>query len=141
MKRAMKPSESVASRARRRPPLIEVNRVDDGLGELAEPVPEPHLVEGIQAARLQPIAAEGALEVGVPLQQHDLHPSASKQVGESRSGGPRPDDDDASDRHDATPFGLGTITVPAMLPNDSFQPHASAAKRVGGKPELGGPCL
>jgi len=97
--------------------LVEVDRVDDGPGELAEPVQEPHLVEGIQAAGLQPITAEGALQVGVPLQQRDLHPTAGKQVGEGRSGGPRPDDDDVSDRHDATPIGLGTITVPALLPN------------------------
>ena len=67
--------------------------------------------------------------------------TAGKQVGESRAGGTRPDDDDVSDRHDATPFGLGTITVPALLPNDRLQPHASAAKRVGCKPELGGLCL
>ncbi len=66
-------------------PLVEVDRVDDGLGELAEPVPEPHLVEGVKAAGLQPIAAEGALKVGVPLQQRDLHPAAGEQVGESRS--------------------------------------------------------
>ena len=57
-------------------PPIEVNRVDDGLGELAEPVPEPHLVEGVDAAGLQPIAAEGALKARVALQQRDLHPAA-----------------------------------------------------------------
>jgi hypothetical protein len=44
-------------------------------GELAEPVPEPHLVEGVDAAGLQPIAAEGALKAGVALQQRDLHPA------------------------------------------------------------------
>ena len=60
-------------------------RVDHGPGELAEPVPKPHLVEGVHAAGLQPIAAEGALEVGVPLQQGDLHAAAGEQVGESRS--------------------------------------------------------
>jgi hypothetical protein len=57
-------------------PLIEVDRVDDGLGELAEPVPEPHLVEGVDAVGLQSIAAEGALKAGVALQQRDLHPAA-----------------------------------------------------------------
>ena len=98
-------------------PLVDVDRVDDGPRELAEPVPEPHLVEGVKAAGLQPIAAEGALKVGVPLQQRDLHPAAGEQVGESRPGRPRPDDDDTSDRHDATPFSLGTRTLPALLPN------------------------
>ena len=102
-------------------PLVEVDRVDDGPGELAEPVPEPHLVEGIDAAGLQPVAAEGARKVGVPLQQRDLHPAAGQQVGEGRSGGSRPNDDHASDRHDATPFSLGTITVPMLLPNDTAQ--------------------
>jgi hypothetical protein len=98
-------------------PLVEVDRVDDSPRELAEPVPEPHLVEGVKAAGLQPIAAEGALKVGVPLQQRDLRPAAGEQVGESRPGRPRPDDDDTRDRHDATPLSLGTRTVPAVLPN------------------------
>jgi hypothetical protein len=100
---------------------MDVNPVDYGLGELTEPVPEPHLVEGVNAAGLQTIASEGALEVRVPLQQRDLHPAAGEQVGESRSRGACTDDDDSSDRHDATPFGLGTITVPALLPNDPAQ--------------------
>ncbi len=104
-------------------PLVEVDRVDDGPGELAEPVPEPHLVEGIDAAGLQPVAAEGARKVAVPLQQRDLHPAAGQQVGEGRSGGPRPNDDHASDRHDATPFSLGTITVPTLLPNYELYRH------------------
>jgi hypothetical protein len=60
----MKPSDAVASRAHRRPPLVEVDGVDEGPGELAEPVPEPHLVEDVKAAGLQPVAAEGALKVG-----------------------------------------------------------------------------
>src|SRR5262249_51489010 len=34
-----------------------------------------------------------------PLHQRDLHPAAGEQVGEGRPGGPRPDDDDASDHH------------------------------------------
>ena len=33
-------------------PLVDVDRVDDSLRELAEPVPEPHLVEGVKAAGL-----------------------------------------------------------------------------------------
>jgi hypothetical protein len=70
---------------------------------------------------LQPIAAEGALEVGVPLQQCDPHPAAGELVGERRSGGPRPDDDDVSDRHDAAPSGFGTITGPALVPNAKVQ--------------------
>jgi hypothetical protein len=102
-------------------PLVEVDRLDDGPGELAEPIPESHLVEGINAAGLQPVAAEGALKVGVPLQQRDLHPAAGKQVGESRSRRPRPDDDHTSDRHDAAPFSLGTSTVPTLLANAEDQ--------------------
>src|SRR5262249_61044123 len=47
--------------------LVEVDGVDDSLRELAEPVPKPPLVEGVNATGLQPIAAESALEVGVPL--------------------------------------------------------------------------
>jgi hypothetical protein len=85
-------------------PLVEVNRVDVGPGELAEPVAQSHLVEGVNAAGLQPVATESALKVEVPLQQRDLHPTASEQVGESRSGGPRPHDDDTSDHHYATRF-------------------------------------
>ena len=90
---------------------------------MAEPVPEPHLVEGVNAARLQSVAAKGSQEVVVTLQQRDFHPAAGEQVGESRSRGACTDDDDTSDRHDATPFGLGTITVPALLPNDKAQPR------------------
>ena len=33
-------------------PLVNVDRVDDSPRELAEPVPEPHLVEGVKAAGL-----------------------------------------------------------------------------------------
>jgi hypothetical protein len=84
-------------------PLVEVDGVDDGTGELAEPVAQPHLVEGVNAARLQPIAAEGALIVEVPLEQCDLYPAAGQQVGESRSCGACTNDDDSSDRHDAPP--------------------------------------
>ena len=98
-------------------PLVDVDRVDDSPRELTKPVPEPHLVEGVKAAGLQPIASEGALKVGVPLQQRDLHPAAGEQVGESRPGRPRPDDDDTSDRHHATPLRLGTRTLPALLLN------------------------
>ena len=63
--------------------LIEVDRVDDRLGELAEPVPKPHLVEGVDAAGLQPVATEGAFKVGVSLQRRDVHARggrASRQV-------------------------------------------------------------
>jgi len=41
-------------------PLVDVDRVDDCPRELAETVPEPHLVEGVNAARLQSVAAEGS---------------------------------------------------------------------------------
>ena len=80
-------------------PLVKVDRVDDGPGELAEPVAEPHLVEGVDAAWLQAVAAEGALKVGVALQECDLHPTADEQVGESRSRRACTDNDDSADRH------------------------------------------
>ena len=64
---------------------------------------EPHLVESVDAAGLQPVAAAGALKVGVPLQQCDLHPSAGEQIGESLNRGACTDDDDSSYRHDALP--------------------------------------
>src|SRR5262249_44365866 len=102
-------------------PLVKVDRVDDGPGELAEPVPEPHLVEGVHAAGLQPIATEGALEVGVPLQQCDLDPAAGEQVGESRSRGAGTDDDDSYGRHDVIPFN------PRTFPSGRRRPPASSA--------------
>jgi hypothetical protein len=55
-------------------PLIEVNRVDDGLGELAEPVAEAHLVESVDSARLQPVAAEGTFKIGVRSRSETLIP-------------------------------------------------------------------
>src|SRR5262249_59731566 len=91
--------------------LVDVDRVDDGSGELAEPVPEPHLVEGVNAARLQSVAAKGSREVMVALQQRDLHPAAGEQVGESRSRGASTNDDDSSDCHDAFPSCLETNSV------------------------------
>jgi hypothetical protein len=117
----MKPSDSVAIRARRRP-LVEVDGVDDGPGELAEPFAEPHLVEGVDAAGLQPVAPKRALEVAVALQQRDLHPAAGQQVGETRSRGACTDDDDSSDRHDALPSCLETSTAPARLGRTSSRP-------------------
>src|SRR5262249_49677515 len=80
------------------------------------------------ATGLQPIAAEGALKVGVPFEQRDLHPAAGEQVGEGRASRPGPDDDDTSDRHDATPFGLGTITVPCVVAERASSP-ADAARQ------------
>jgi hypothetical protein len=59
-------------------PLIEVDRLDDGPGELSESVPESHLVEGVNATGLQPVAAEGTRKVGVPLQQCDIYASAGE---------------------------------------------------------------
>ena len=104
MKRGMKPSDSIADPGTPAASPIQVDRLDESLGELAKPVPEPHLVEGVDAAGLQPIAAEGALEAGVALQQRDLHPAAGKQVRECCSSGARPDDDDTSDRHRTSPL-------------------------------------
>ena len=92
-------------------PLVEVYRLDDGPGELAEPISESHLVEGVNAAGLQPVAAEGTLKVGVPLEQCDLHPAAGQQVGESRSRGACTDDDDSSDRHDGPSCCLEYLAV------------------------------
>jgi hypothetical protein len=66
---------------------------------LAEPVPEPHLVEGVKAAGLQPIAAEGAVEVGMALKQSHLHTAACQEIGEGRSRRACTDYDDSSDRH------------------------------------------
>src|SRR6516164_2323047 len=97
------------------PPLVDVDHVDDSPGELAEPVPELHLVEGVNAARLQSVAAKGSQEVMVALKQRDFHPAAGEQVGESRSRRACTDDDDSSDRHNALPSCLETSTVPARL--------------------------
>src|SRR5262249_48355433 len=95
--------------------LVDVDRVDDGPRELAEPIPEPHLVEGVNAARLQSVAAKGSREVRVALQQRDFHPAAGEQVGETRSRWASTNDDDSSDRHDALPSCLETSTVPMRL--------------------------
>src|SRR5262249_17199378 len=108
-------------------PLVELDRVDDGLGELAESVAEPHLVEGVNAAGLQPIAAEGARKVGVPLQQRDFYPAAGEQVGESGSGGPPPNQDDTCHPPNPTPLSPGMIAFPALLPN--AQVHWAGAHR------------
>jgi hypothetical protein len=80
-------------------PLVKVDGVDDGPGELADPVPEPHLVEGVKAAGLQPIAAEGALEVGMAFKQIHLHTAACQEIGESRSRRACTDNDDSCQRH------------------------------------------
>jgi len=133
MKQGMKPSDSVASRARRRPPLVDVDHVDDGPGELAEPVPEPHLVEGVNAARLQSVATKGSQEVMVALQQRDFHPAAGEQVGETRSRGACTDDDDSSDRHDALPYCLETSTSPRDWAERSRSPataHSFCSRAV-----------
>src|SRR5262249_20335303 len=90
-------------------PLMDVNRVDDGLGELPEPVSEPHLVEGVDAAGLQPVAAKGARKGGVPPPRPAPPPGGGGRGGAARPRGPRPDNDDVSDRHGATPLGLRTI--------------------------------
>src|SRR5262249_60463299 len=96
-------------------PLVDVVRLDAGPGELAEPVPKPHLVEGVNAARLQTVAAKGSREVSVALQQRDFHPAPGEQVGETPSRGACTDDDDSSDRQDALLCYLERSTVPAGL--------------------------
>src|SRR5262249_27232426 len=63
-------------------PLIDVDHADDGARELAKSIPETHLVKGVDAARLQSVAAKGSREVGATLQQHDFHPAAGEQIGE-----------------------------------------------------------
>src|SRR5262249_36909121 len=76
--------------------LIDVDRVDDGLRELSKPIPEPHLVERVEAARLQSVAAKGSREVSVALEQRNFYSAAGEQIGETRSRRARTDDDDSS---------------------------------------------
>ena len=78
-----------------------LDRVDGRTGELTQPLAKSHLVERVDAARLQAVAAEGPLEVGVSLEERDLDAAARQQQGERRTGRPRPDDDDPAGWHDA----------------------------------------
>jgi hypothetical protein len=93
------------------PPLVNLDRGNKGPRELTEPVPESHLVEGVKAAGLQPIAAEGALEVGMALQQIHLHTAPRQKIGESRSRWPCTNNDDSSDRHCYTSFLAELVTI------------------------------
>ena len=70
--------------------------------DAVERLAEPHLPEGVDAAPLQALAAEGAGEVVVRLQHRHAHAPAGEQVGQRHAGRPRPHDDDPArlTRHD-----------------------------------------
>jgi hypothetical protein len=79
--------------------LIEIDRRNCCARKLLEPLTEPHLVERIDAAGLQPVAAEGAREVGVPFEERDLESPAGKQVRERRSRRSSAHNDHSPDGH------------------------------------------
>ena len=73
---------------------------------------EPHLPEGVDAAPLQALAAEGAGEVVVRLQHRHAHAAPRQQVGQRHPGRARPHDDH-----------------PARLPrHDGFLPDGYSAR-------------
>jgi hypothetical protein len=99
------------------PLLVELDRVDGRPGELTQPLAKPHLVERVDAARLQAVATEGPLEVGMSLQERDLDAAPNQQEGDSRTGRPRSDDGDATDCHNAPRVLTWTLEAPCGAQN------------------------
>ena len=71
---------------------MDLDELHLGVRNAVELLAEPHLPEGVNAAPLQGLAAEGAGEVVVRLQHRDPHAAPRQQVGQRHAGRARPHD-------------------------------------------------
>jgi hypothetical protein len=88
----MKPSRSVEM-------LEQLDCVNQRFWELRQLLTQPHLVECVDAAWLQTVAAKCTAKVMVALQERDLNSATSEEVGKGCSGWPGADDYDALGVH------------------------------------------
>ena len=88
----VRPDDSSAAR-------VDLDEVHLGVRQAVELLTKSHLPEGVDAAPLHALAAEGAGEVVVCLQHRDPHVTPRQQVGQRHAGRARPHDDHPARLH------------------------------------------